>query len=210
MPEIKLNKAIFLDMDGTISKDNKEIYLSHLDKKVKGYVHKIADWELLPNAEPALKLMSSLDFKLIIITSQSGIGRGYYTENDFHILYQHINNKLQEQGVKISGTYFCPHHPEKAIGRYKIICNCRKPKTGMIDQAVKDHEIDLKKSYVIGDKTVDIAMGKNAGCKTILVQTGKAGKDGEYKVMPNYTGSDLLIAAQIIFREQRECQGKIK
>lgn len=196
-----MNKAIFLDRDGTLNIDDKDVSIPHLDKTVKGYVHKIKDWEWLPKALEGLKLMSELNFKLIIITNQSGIGRGYFNEDDFNTLHQYVKHKLLDQGVKIEGIYVCPHYVEKVDGKIKIACECRKPRIGMIKQAAKDHDIDLSQSFVIGDKTADIEMGCRAGCKTILVRTGKGGRDKEFEVNPDFIAQDLYDAAEHIKQE---------
>ncbi|MBN1645274.1 HAD family hydrolase [Candidatus Woesearchaeota archaeon] len=193
-----MNKAIFLDRDGTINVDDKEIFLPRLNKKVKGYIHKIEDWEFIPKALEALIKLSESEYKLIIITNQSGIGRGYYTEEDLKKLHLHV---LSYNHVRIDGVYFCPHHPEKARGVYKKFCDCRKPGIGLIKKAAQEHNIDLTKSYMIGDKTTDIECGRRAGCKTILVETGNAGTDGTYNAAPDFTATNLHMAAEMILKQ---------
>ncbi|MBU2639699.1 MAG: D-glycero-beta-D-manno-heptose 1,7-bisphosphate 7-phosphatase [Nanoarchaeota archaeon] len=185
-----MNKAIFLDRDGIINVDT-------------GYTHRIEDLEFEQGAIEGLKLLQSSGFKRIIVTGQSGIGRGYYSEEDYHIFMREMSTRLRMHRITIDGIYFCPHHPEKAIGKYKMDCNCRKPKIGMLEQAVTDHGIDLQQSWVVGDKTDDIEMGTRADCKTILVRTGKAGNDGHFKVSPTYVADNLLKAAQIIQKNER-------
>ncbi|MBD3259013.1 D-glycero-beta-D-manno-heptose 1,7-bisphosphate 7-phosphatase [Candidatus Woesearchaeota archaeon] len=183
-----MNKAVFLDRDGTINVDT-------------GYLHKKKDFELIPGVIEALAELSKTDFKIIIITSQSGIGRGYFTEEDYYNLTEYMLSLMREKGIKIDGMYFCPHHPEKAVGKYKIVCDCRKPKIGMIECAAAEHDIDLSQSYVIGDKTADIEMGRRAGCKSILVKTGKAGEDDEFDIAPYYVGKTLKEAIEKILIE---------
>lgn len=173
-------KAVFLDRDGVINVD-------------KEYVLKIEDFELIPNTIDALKIMQEGGYILIIITSQSGIGRGYYTEQDFQKLNRHMLGLFSAKGIKISKVYHCPHSPDEG-------CNCRKPNISIINEAEKEFGIELKKSYVIGDKTSDIEMGKRAGCRTILVQTGKAGRDGKYNVKPDFTAEDLYSGASLIIK----------
>jgi len=182
-----MNKAIFLDRDGVINED--------LD-----YVYKVEDLKFIPRAVDGLKLLNELKYKLIIVTGQSGIGRGYYSEESMDKFHEHMLQILRKEGIVINAIYFCPHHAEKGIGKYKIECECRKPKTGMIDNAKKDFDIELKESYIIGDKTDDIVMGKNAGCKTILVLTGKAGNDKNYDVKPDFIAKDLYHAAKLILK----------
>ena len=143
-----MNKAIFLDRDGTINVD-------------KHYLYKIEDFEFLPGAIEALKLFQGKKFKLIIITNQSGIARGYYTIDDFYKLHDYINNELKKYSIKIDGVYFCPHLHEK--------CNCRKPKTGLFYQAAKDFNIDFSESFAIGDKKRDLCICDEQPVKGYLV-----------------------------------------
>lgn len=171
-------KAVFLDRDGVINIDY-------------GYVYEIDKLEFIPRAVEGLKLLQEAGFKLIIITSQSGIGRGYYKEEDYHHFMKHMYKKLEEQDVKIDADYFCPHAPEAN-------CNCRKPKKALFEKAVKEHDIALKESYLIGDKTSDIKAGENIGCKTILVKTGKGGNDKRFEVKPDFIAKDLYEAAEWI------------
>lgn len=180
-----MHKAVFLDRDGTINVDT-------------AYLHKPEDFEFIPGSIEAIKILQDLGYKRIVTTSQSGIGRGYYTEKDMESVNEHMTSELAKEGVTIDGIYFCPHHAEEGIGKYKVECKCRKPMTGLIDEAVAEHDIDLAQSYVIGDKTDDILMGKNAGCRTVLVRTGKGGKDGHFDVQPDYTADNLLEAAKRI------------
>lgn len=185
-----MNRAIFLDRDGTINLD-------------KEYVHRVEDFEFERGAIKGLKILQTLGYQLIIVTGQSGIGRGYYSEEDYHNFMEHMYSQLRRHNIIINGEYFCPHHPEKGVEEYKIDCKCRKPKTGMLEQAVKDFDINLGESWVIGDKTDDIEMGRRARCKTILLRTGKAGKDGNYKVTPDYEADNLEEAAKIIKDETK-------
>ena len=181
-------KAIFLDRDGTINVDT-------------GYPHKLEDLAFEAHAIEGLALLSQTSYNLIIITTQSVIARGYYTEKDMHAFNQEILRQLKHIGITITDIYFCPHHPTKGKGSYLKDCECRKPKIGMLMQAAAEHNIDLNQSIVIGDKTADIQMGVNAGCRTILVNTGKKGEDKGYDVNPTYSAQDLLDAAQWIKKQ---------
>lgn len=143
-------KAVFLDRDGVININEPE------------YVHRIEDFKFVPRIFPALKRLSQTDYKIIIATNQSGIGRGYYTEKDLNKLHQWMLNCFKKEKIRIDKIYYCPHHP-------KDNCFCRKPKTGMIEKAVKDFGINLSKSWIIGDDEKDIAMGKEVNLKTILI-----------------------------------------
>lgn len=152
-------KAIILDRDGTINVE-------------KDYLHKIEDFEFEKGAKEGLKILSSLGYILVVVTNQSGIARGYYKEEDLIVLNEYIRRILLEEGVEIKEFYYCPHHLEKGLGKYKIDCECRKPKTGMLDQAVKDFNIDKENSFMVGDNISDIEAGLNAKIEPVLVKTG--------------------------------------
>ena len=173
-------KAVFLDRDGVVAED-------------LGYVHKVEDFKLIKNAVEGLKLLK--DYELIILTNQSGIGRGYYTLKDFENFNNHLIKELKKHNIKIEKTYYCPHKPEDN-------CDCRKPKTKFLKDAEKDFEIDLKKSYVIGDRKSDFEMGKAAGCATIHVWTGKVIKH-KNEINPDYSAKDLVDAAQWIVKKSK-------
>jgi D-glycero-D-manno-heptose 1,7-bisphosphate phosphatase len=144
-------KAAFLDRDGVINID-------------KNYVYKIEDFEFKDGIFELLKLLQSKGFTLFVVTNQSGIGRGYYTLQDFKKLTEYMLNELKKKGIEIKEVAFCPHHPDEN-------CECRKPKPGMILNLSKKYNIDLKNSILIGDKQSDIEAGKNAGVgKTYLVE----------------------------------------
>ena len=131
-----MNKAVFLDRDGVINID-------------KAYVYKIEDFEFCQGVFEALKHFQNLGYLLIVVTNQSGIGRGYYREEDFHTLTRWMRETLNEHTIIIDAVYYCPHAPE-------AMCNCRKPKSGMFENAIKALDIDVKKSWMIGDKESDI------------------------------------------------------
>lgn len=151
-----MNKAVFLDRDGTINVE-------------KNYLYKIEDFEFLPGVIDALKQLQQSGFMLIIITNQSGIGRGYYTEEDFHKLNNWMVSTLKEHGVTITDVYYCPHLPNAEVAEYRKDCECRKPKLGMYEQAVKDHNISLSESYAIGDKIRDCAICESTECNGFLI-----------------------------------------
>ncbi len=175
-----LGKAAFIDRDGTI---NKEVdYLCDPEK-----------FELLPNVIEGMKELESQGYRIVIVTNQPGIGLGYYEKSDFFKVNTRLLKAAGEAGVKISKIYYCPH--SKADG-----CNCRKPAQGMILRAKEELNLDIEKSVFIGDMTSDIETGKRAGCKTVLMKTGKAGKDGLYDVKSDYVAGDLLKAAKQIAR----------
>lgn len=181
-----MDKAILLDRDGTLNNDG-------------GYVHKIEDFELLPGVIEGLKLLSK-DFIFVVVTNQSGIGRGVYTEEDMNKFNEKLVNELKKEGIEIKKIYFCPHTPEDN-------CDCRKPSTKYIKQAEKEFNIDIKKSWFIGDHSWDIETGKNAGCKTIYVLTGHGKKHldrlKESDIKPDFIAEDLYEAAKIIMNKKQ-------
>lgn len=151
-----MNKAIFLDRDGTINVE-------------KQYLYKIEDFELLPGVLDGLSLLQNADFLLIIITNQSGIARGYYREEDFIKLNSWMIKYFCDRGIKITKVYYCPHLPDAPVERYRINCQCRKPALGMFKQAIQDYDIDLNTSYAIGDKIRDCAICRSTPCRGYLI-----------------------------------------
>ncbi len=172
------SKAIFLDRDGTLVKDH-------------GYVHKREDFALLNNVIEGLQLLH--EYRLFIVTNQSGISRGKFTQKDMQEFNDHLVEELKEHHIHIEEVYFCPHSPQEG-------CQCRKPSTGMIRQASEKFDIDLKNSYVIGDHATDIELAKNAGCHGILVLTGQGSRYIEQakNKSPYYIAADVEQAARII------------
>lgn len=153
-------KAIFLDRDGVLNVE-------------KSYVHRIEDFEFLPDVFDVLRVAQEKGYALVVITNQAGIGRGYYTENDFHSLNEWMLARFVEQGVRIDAVYFSPYHPEYGIGSYKRESDCRKPGPGMIFRAAEELDLDLTRSYLVGDKESDIEAGLRAGVAVnVLVLTG--------------------------------------
>jgi len=187
-----MNKAVFLDRDGVITEEPPY------------YAHKIDQLELIPKSAEAIRLLNKNGFKVIIISNQSGVARGYYHEKDIQIYNNEMKRQLEEKGAHIDAIYYCPHHPEATIKEYRIDCDCRKPKPGMLKLAEKDLNLDLKCSFLVGDKMSDIEAGYRAGCKTILVLTGQGNgelkKISEMNIKPNYISKDLFTAIQIINR----------
>lgn len=151
------NKAVFLDRDGTINEE-------------RHYLYQIEDFAFLPGVVEALRRLQEAGFLLIVVTNQSGIGRGYYAEADFRKLNAWMSDELARQGVSVAATYYCPHLPDAKIPRYRKDCDCRKPRTGMFMDAVRDFQIDLKQSYAIGDKLRDCAICQETECRGFLIQ----------------------------------------
>ena len=152
-------RAVFLDRDGTINVE-------------KSYLHKIEDFEFIPGAPEAIKRLKDAGFLVIVVSNQSGIGRGYFDEQAVDKLHRYIQSELAKHSTSIDAFYFCPHHPEQGVGDYKVDCDCRKGNPGMLLQAAKERDIVLQQSFMIGDKLADIEAGERAGCQSILVLTG--------------------------------------
>ena len=186
----EMNKAVFLDRDGVITKEPPY------------YAHRIDQLELIPKSAEAIRLLNKNEFKVIIVSNQSGVARGYYQEKDIEIYNKAMKKKLEEENACIDAIYYCPHYPEAVIDKYKVDCECRKPKPGMLKRAERDLNLDLKCSFLIGDKISDIEAGYRAGCKTILVLTGQGNdelkKISKMNIKPNYISKDLFTAIQII------------
>ncbi len=151
-----MQKAVFLDRDGTIIED-------------VGYLSDVGQIRILPGAAEAIRLLNSNGFKVIIVTNQAGVARGYFTESRANEINEKLVQLLADRGSVVERIYYCPHHIEGIVEKYKKECNCRKPNPGMIEQAVKELDIDINNSYMIGDKSSDIEAGRRAGCKTIVV-----------------------------------------
>jgi D-glycero-D-manno-heptose 1,7-bisphosphate phosphatase len=167
-----MKPAIFLDRDGTI---NEEMgYINHPDR-----------FKIFSFVANSIKIFNRLGFKVIVVTNQSGIARGYFDERLLKVLHEHLRTYLIENSAQIDAIYYCPHHPTEGIEKYKLDCSCRKPKPGMIEQATREFDINLSKSYLIGDTYKDIAFAKSLNIKTGLVMTGY-GK-GEYKYRQKYS-----------------------
>lgn len=149
-------KAIFFDRDGTINVE-------------KGYLYKTEEFEFIEGAVEALRMAQNAGYKLIIITNQSGIARGYYTEEEFLELNKWMMETLAGKGVRIERVYYCPHYPHAKIKEYSIDCNCRKPKRGLYMQAISDFDLDISACYVIGDKIRDCSICEKGGCKGFLI-----------------------------------------
>lgn len=180
-------KVIFLDRDGTM---NVEV----------NYLHRPEDLELIPGCAEAVRLFNEAGYQVIVVTNQAGVARGYYKEEDVDILHAYMNDLLKKEGAHVDAFYYCPHHPEHGIGEYKKICRCRKPGTGMLEQAEGDLPggIDREQSFMIGDKLLDTEAGRNFGVTGVLVGTGYGAEEKKSETGYDYYVSDLLAAARAI------------
>ncbi|WP_199610401.1 D-glycero-beta-D-manno-heptose 1,7-bisphosphate 7-phosphatase [Flocculibacter collagenilyticus] len=174
-------KALFLDRDGVINHE-------------KEYVYKIADFQFIDGVFDVCAQYKAAGFKIIVVTNQSGIGRGYYSEADFQKLTVWMNQQFAQNFIDIDGVYFCPHHPTDALPPYQKICQCRKPKPGMLLQAIEEHDIDPQQSIMFGDKEADIeaAIAADIGHK-VLVRSGHAVSDSAVKIADKVVDSLTFI-----------------
>ena len=153
------SKAIFIDRDGTLNED-------------VGYISDPKEFRLFDFAPEAVRLINNSGFLVIVLTNQSGIARGFLTEEILGRLHDKMESELASRGARIDRIYFCPHHPEIGEPPYKVDCDCRKPKSGLILQAATEMDVNLKKSYVVGDRYRDMEMGQAVGATGVLVLTG--------------------------------------
>ncbi len=164
---MKPKKAVFLDRDGVINTD-------------LGYVYKPSDFSFVAGFPALASRLKALDFLLIVVTNQSGVARGYFSEDDVLLFHQKIQSELSlAAGFQLDRFFVCPHHPDGVIAKYAVDCFCRKPKTGLIEQAMKADSIDLSKSWLIGDKASDIDLARGVGIRGIQLS------NGQYQLHPN-------------------------
>ena len=182
-------RAIFLDRDGTMNVS-------------KGFISKAEDLELIPGTIEAVKAINKSGALAIVITNQPVIARGECSFEELHNIHNKLKTLLGEKGAFVDDIFYCPHHTDKGfegeVPELKFDCECRKPKTGMIKEAVGKYNIDLSQSYMVGDSTMDLEMARNAGVKSVLVNTGFAGNDGKYSRKCDIEAKDLLDAVEKI------------
>ncbi|WP_197971946.1 HAD-IIIA family hydrolase [Treponema zioleckii] len=188
-------KCIFLDRDGTLN-----VY--------KGLISKIEEFELEKDVVEAIKKINSSEWICVVVTNQPVVARGMCSIDDVNEIHKKMETLLGKDGAYLDDMFFCPHHPDKGFPEenpaYKIKCHCRKPAIGMLETAAEKYNIDLNASWIVGDTTMDIQTGLNAGCHTALVMTGEAGKDGKFNVKPEVTGSSLLEVVKKIIGEKND------
>lgn len=186
-----MQRAAFLDRDGVINVDY-------------GYVHSADAFEWVPGVLEAAKSLADAGFLLVVVTNQSGIGRGYYTADEFEALTDWMKAAFARAGAPLAGVYFCPHHPEKALPEFQFDCDCRKPKPGMLLRAARDLDIDLADSFMFGDKPGNCTAGRAAGCREriLLGTNGTAVPDISIAPDATHTAKSLAEAVRMPwFRE---------
>lgn len=184
-------RAVFLDRDGTINEE-------------KNYLHRVEDFEFIPGAPEAIRCLKEAGFLVVVVTNQSGVGRGYYSMEDVDTLHRHIQAELARIGASIDGFYVCPHHPSEGVGDYRQDCDCRKGNPGMLLQAAAEHHVDLTRSFMVGDKVADVEAGERAGCTPLLVMTGYGEREAQ-KMLSNRVRrfARLAEAAEHICRQRK-------
>jgi D-glycero-D-manno-heptose 1,7-bisphosphate phosphatase len=177
-----LHTAVFMDRDGTVSEEIGYMYHTHLYKP-------------FPWTGPAIRKINETGMKAFLITNQSGVERGYFPESQVHEVHDILHEELSRHNARLDGVYFCPHHPDTG-------CDCRKPRPGMLLRAQREHGIDLARSFMIGDRYLDVDVAHAAGARSILVQTGNGAAEFEkYKHLPqqpHFVAQNLLHAIEAI------------
>ncbi len=189
-----LYPTVFIDRDGTINID-------------AGYINHPDSFVMYPFASQAVRMLNEAGYLTVIITNQSGLGRGFFTLDIMNEIHEKMYSVFNKNGAKIDRLYYCPHDVNAKVAEYKADCNCRKPKTGMIDKALEDLPIDKNNMYFIGDKISDMKTGFATGCKTIMVETGYGKGELLYKSknwerMPDRRAKNLLDAVRLILNKE--------
>jgi D-glycero-D-manno-heptose 1,7-bisphosphate phosphatase len=188
-----MQAAVFLDRDGTINEQ-------------MGYINHISRFVMLPRAASGIRLLNEKGIAVVVVSNQSGLARGYFPESLIAEVHAKMNGALAEAGAHVDGIYVCPHHPEAKEERFRLNCDCRKPKPGLFLQAAADLGLDLGRSYVVGDRWSDLKAAAAVQAKGVLVLTGYGRGDYEYigpgqPVQPAYVAEDIYAAVQWIVRD---------
>ncbi len=185
--------AVFIDRDGTINEQ-------------MGYINHISRFILLPGTAEAIKILNRHDFLAIVVSNQSGVARGYFPIDLVEKIHSYMRELLQKKGAVVDGIYFCPHHKGGVVPEFSIACACRKPRTGLIEMARENFDIDMANSYVVGDRCSDIDMAHRSGLKGVLVETGYGLGEIDYVLSdsptkPVHIAKELLHAAKWIIQD---------
>jgi D-glycero-D-manno-heptose 1,7-bisphosphate phosphatase len=186
--------AVFMDRDGTISEE-------------VGYVNHLSRYRVMPRSLEAIRLVNRAGIMTIVTTNQSGVARGYFAESLVHDVHALLESRAAQAGARLDAIYYCPHHPTEGTPPFRALCDCRKPRPGMILRAVREHGIDLARSYAIGDSVADIEAAAAAGVPAILVLTGYGRGLVEHqrdrlRTAPLHTAEDLLEAVRFILARE--------
>ena len=186
MPDI----AAFIDRDGTISEE-------------VGYVNHLSRFQIFPWAPEAIRSLNQSGLKTIVVSNQAGVARGYFTEDLVIQIHSKLRREMERAGAYFDAVYYCPHHPAVGEPPYRQVCSCRKPKPGMLWRAVDEFEVDVHKSFVIGDRYSDIELAHNSGARSIFVLSGYGRGEYEHqrsqwKVRPEWIVENLLEASRVV------------
>lgn len=189
-------RAIFLDRDGTLSHE-------------VGYVNHLSRFRLFPFAASAVRAINNSGFLAVVVTNQAGVARGYYPESLIHEVHDALRSELSGGGARLDGVYVCMHHPSVGEPPYRLDCDCRKPKPGLVLRAAADLDIDVKRSYVIGDREGDLELAWNVGARGVLVKTGYGlgelqNRAPQWPRQPDMVAEHLLEAVQRIVAESKD------
>jgi D-glycero-D-manno-heptose 1,7-bisphosphate phosphatase len=183
-------RALFLDRDGTL------VHPRH-------YPSRPEELCLYAGIAAQLRRFQQASFLLVLITNQAGVARGYFTEEDLQHMHAHLTGELGQSGVTLDGIYYCPHHPAGVIPELAVACGCRKPEPGMLFTAAADLQIDLRRSWFVGDILNDVEAGNRAGCRTVLVDLGTEALPEHARRAPDFVGRDANHALDIIAAVER-------
>ena len=193
--------AVFLDRDGTINEQ-------------MGYINHISRFILLPGAAQAIRTLNEQNIPVVVVTNQSGLARGYFPPSLLDEVHAKMERELAAEGAHIDGLYICPHHPEAKEEQFRKDCNCRKPKTGLLEQAAAELNLDLGRSFMVGDRWSDLKCGARVGATSILVLTGYGRGDQNYigpqqEIQPATVAEDLPAAVGWILERLEEQQRRV-
>ncbi|MCW5212758.1 D-glycero-beta-D-manno-heptose 1,7-bisphosphate 7-phosphatase [Desulfobulbus sp. TB] len=185
--------AVFLDRDGTINEQ-------------MGYINHISRFILLPGAATAIRTLNEQNIPVVVVTNQSGLARGYFPPALLDAVHAQMERELAAQDAHIDGLYICPHHPEAKEEQFRKVCTCRKPQTGLLEQAAAELELDLNRSFIVGDRWSDLKCGNRVGATSVLVLTGYGRGDLEYigpeqEIQPDKVAKDLPDAVEWIVKQ---------
>ena len=189
------NRAIFLDRDGTLNEED-------------GYISSPERFRLYSFAAEAVRLINQSGWKAIVLTNQSGVARGYFTETTLIEIHERMEESLRSQGARIDAIYYCAHHPDYGSPPYRLDCDCRKPRPGLVERAARDFNLDLNRCYAVGDRYRDIEAGHALGARGVMVMTGFGREEYETERLrwprqPDHAAEDLLEAVKWVLQNNR-------
>jgi D-glycero-D-manno-heptose 1,7-bisphosphate phosphatase len=185
-----VNRAVFIDRDGTISEE-------------VGYINHLSRFRLFPYSAAAIKQLHENNYLAIVVTNQAGVARGYFSEDMVQNIHKRMRDDLEASGAALDAIYYCAHHPSLGEPPYRLDCDCRKPKAGLLLRAARDFDIDLANSWMVGDRYSDVKLASNAGVKSALVLSGYGRGEWEHQrdnwtIRPDLVAEDLLEAVSLI------------